>query len=130
MKKLQLLALALPLLVLPHNGCAQEQVNVVGAETAGTISDLGQNTIVVRSETSSSPMRYSSTQSTSYVDDMGRPVSVETVRSGLPVTVHYTRDGNRLIADKVVVRKTTVTTTEGPATAEKQTRTTTTTETR
>ena len=109
---------------------AQEQMSsVTTTETAGTISELGQDTIVVRSETSSSPMRYSSTQSTTYVDETGTPVSVEMVKSGLPVTVYYTRDGNRLVADIVVVRKTT-STTEAPIHTEKQTRTTTTTESR
>lgn len=129
MKKIQSLTLALSLLALPCSMYAQEQMSVTTTETAGTISELGQDTIVVRSETSSSPMRYSSTQSTTYVDETGTPVSVETVKSGLPVTVYYTRDGNRLVADKVVVRKTT-TTTEAPIHTEKQTRTTTTTESR
>jgi len=129
MKKIQSLTLALSLLALPCSMYAQEQMNVTTTETAGTISELGQDTIVVRSETSSSPMRYSSTQSTTYVDETGMPVSIETVKSGLPVTVYYTRDGNRLVADKVVVRKTT-TTTEAPIRTEKQTSTTTTTESR
>jgi len=130
MKKIQLLALSLSLLSLPCSVPAQEQMSVVTTETAGTISDMGQDTIVVQSESSSSPMRYNSTQNTTYVDDAGMPVSIETVKSGLPVTVYYTRDGNRLIADKVVVRKTTTTTTESPIGTEKQTRTTTTTEKR
>jgi len=130
MRKIQSLTLALSLLALPCSLYAQEQMSVTTTETAGTISELGQDTIVVRSETSSSPMRYSSTQSTTYVDETGTPVSVETVKSGLPVTVYYTRDGNRLVADKVVVRKTTTTTTEAPIHTEKQTRTTTATESR
>jgi hypothetical protein len=50
---------------------------------------------------------------------------VETVKSGLPVTVYYTRQGDRMIANKVVVRKST-TTTERPAIEEKRTTTTTT----
>jgi hypothetical protein len=62
------------------------------------------------SETSSSPMSYSYTKSTTYVDETGAPVSMETVKSGLPVTIYYTREGNRMVADKVVVQKTTTTT--------------------
>ena len=75
-------------------------------------------------------MNYSSTKSTTYVDETGAPVSVETVKSGLPVTVYYTREGDRMIAEKVVVRKTTTTTTERPVLQEKRTRTSTTTETK
>jgi len=33
------------------------------------------------------------------------PVSVKTVKSGLPVTVHYTKVGSLLMADQVIVRK-------------------------
>lgn len=130
MKKVQSFVLALSVLVLPCSVLAQEQMSVTTTETAGTISELNPDTIVVRSETSSSPMRYSSTKSTTYVDETGAPVSVETVKSGLPVTVYYTRDGDRMIADKVMVRKTTTTTTENPMIETKQTRTTTTTETK
>jgi len=130
MKKVQSFILALSVLVLPCTALAQEQMRMTTTETAGTISELNPDTIVVRSETNSSPMRYSSTKSTTYVDETGAPVSVETVKSGLPVTVYYTRDGDRMIADKVMVRKTTTTTTENPMIETKQTRTTTTTETK
>lgn len=130
MKKVQSFILALSVLVLPCSALAQEQMRMTTTETAGTISELGQDTIVVRSETSSSPMRYSSTKSTTYVDETGAPVSIETVKSGLPVTVYYTRDGDRMIADKVMIRKTTTTTTGNPMIETKQTRTSTTTETK
>ena len=33
----------------------------------------------------------------------GAPVSVETVKSGLPVTVNFTREGDRMNAVKVIV---------------------------
>ena len=101
-------------------------MTVTTTETAGTISEVSPDAIVVRTETSSTPMNYSYTKSTTYVDDTGAPVSMETVKSGLPVTVYYTREGDRLIANKVVVRKTT-TTTDKPMIQKKQTSTTTTT---
>ena len=119
---------ALTMLIMPCGSFAQqEKVTVTTTQTAGTVSDVRPDTIVVRSETSSSPMSYSSTKTTTYVDDTGAPVSMETVKSGLPVTVYYTSEGDRLIANKVVVRKTT-TTTEKPVIEEKRTTTTTTTE--
>ena len=130
MKKVIPFVLALAVLMMP---CAlfaqQEKVTVTTTETAGTISEVSPDAIVVRTETSSTPMNYSYTKSTTYVDDTGAPVSMETVKSGLPVTVYYTREGDRLIANKVVVRKTT-TTTDKPMIQKKQTSTTTTTETR
>ena len=73
--------------------------------SSGTVSEFGPERIVIRSETAKSPLGYTFTKTTTYVDEDGAPVSVETVKSGLPVTVYYTRDGDRMIANKVVVRR-------------------------
>jgi hypothetical protein len=105
---------------------AAVSTTVSTTETAGTISEFSPDTIVVRSETAPAPIRYSYSKTTTYVDDTGAPVSIETVKSGLPVTVFYTREGDRMIANKVVVRKST-TTTAKPVVEEKRSTTTTTT---
>ncbi len=62
------------------------------------------------------------------MDETGAPLTIETVKSGLPVTVYYTKVGDRLVANRVVVRKATVATPAAPAIIEKKTTTTTTTE--
>jgi hypothetical protein len=97
---------------------------VVGATTttttAGTISEFSPDTIIVRSETSPEPIRYSYTKTTTYVDDTGAPVSLETVRSGLPVTVHYVREGDRVIANRVIVHRKKTVTTDAPVVREER----------
>ncbi|MEO6053018.1 MAG: hypothetical protein ABIP97_03315 [Chthoniobacterales bacterium] len=98
--------------------------------TAGTISEFSPNTIIVKSDTATTPVSYSYTKSTTYVDEAGAPVSIETVKSGLPVTVSYVKEGDHMVANRVVVRKSTTTTTAAPAAViEKKTTTTTTTTT-
>ena len=93
---------------------------------AGTVSQFSPDTIVVRSTTSAAPMSYSYTKTTTYVDQNGVPVSMDVVKSGVPVTVYYTQDGDRMIASKVVVQR--ATTTDAPSSVEiKKTTTTTTT---
>jgi len=82
--------------------------------SAGTVSQFSPDTIVVKSTTSADPISYSYTKTTSYVDQDGNPVSSETVKSGAPVTVYYTQDGDKMVATKVVVRKTTTTTAPTP----------------
>ena len=72
----------------------------------GTVSQFGPDTIVVKTATAANPVTYSYTKTTTYVDENGKAVSVETVKSGLPVTVYYDRSGNKMVATKVVVRKT------------------------
>ena len=138
MKKVKSFVIAAAVLMMPCAVFAQDRMTTVdtssssSTETVGTVSELRPDTIVVRSETNAAPTNYTYTKKTTYVDENGAPVSVETVKSGLPVTVYSTREGDRLVADKVVVRKTTTTTTENPAMPmqEKRTRTSTTTETK
>ncbi len=103
---------------------AQTAVTTSTTTTAGTISEFGPETIVVRSETSPEPIRYSYSKSTTYVDETGAPVSMEVVKSGLPVTVHYIMEGDRMVANRVIVRKST--TTSAPASVEEKKTTTTT----
>ena len=92
--------------------------------TAGTISEFGPGGIVVRTTTQKEPLRYGSTKTTTYVDEDGNPVSVQTVKSGLPVTVYYTKIGGKLVATKVIVRKAVVA--PKPVVVEEETTTTTT----
>ena len=128
MKKIILSVAAMTFLMMPIGVFAQDKVTVTTTENAGTISEVSPDTLVIRSETSTTPTHYTYTKKTIYVDERGMPVSMETVKSGLPVTVYYTTEGNQMVADKVVVRRTT-TTTSNPVTQEK-TSTTTTTETK
>lgn len=86
-------------------GAVEEQRTTTTTNTVGTISKFGQDDFFIKSETSPEPIRYLYSTKTTYVDENGAPVSVETVRSGLPVTVYFTREGDRMNATKVIVRK-------------------------
>ena len=92
--------------------------------SAGTISEFGSGAIVIRSETAPEPVRYISRQTTTYVDETGAPVSIEMVKSGLPVTVHYIKEGDQMVASRVIVRRAATTTTTAPVVRERQTTTT------
>jgi hypothetical protein len=76
----------------------------------GTISSFEPQGFVVRSE-AAAPTTYSYTKSTQYVDEAGNVVTRESITPDVPVTVHYIREGDQLVADRVVVHKTTTTTT-------------------
>jgi hypothetical protein len=92
--------------------------------STGTISEFSPDMIVVTSTAAKEPIRYRYTKRTTYVDEVGAPVSLEVVKSGLPVTVHYVREGNELFASKVIVQKVA---SPAPTVIEKKTTTTTTT---
>jgi hypothetical protein len=73
--------------------------------TSGTVSDLTSGALIVQSPSESAPLSYSYSKTTTYVDEDGNPVAVETLKSGAPVTVYYTKGTDGLTASKVVVRK-------------------------
>jgi len=94
------------LIAVANVGLAQEAVvRTTSTTSAGTVTEFSPDTIVVRSETAPEPVRYIYRKTTSYVDEEGNPVSMEVVKSGLPVTVQYVREGDQLVASKVIVRK-------------------------
>jgi CRISPR/Cas system-associated exonuclease Cas4 (RecB family) len=101
------------------------QSTTTTTSSAGTISDFSPDAMTVRTETSSTPVNYTFSKTTTYVDENGNPVSVDVVKSGVPVTVYYTQDGDHMLASKVVVRK--VVTTDPATTVIEQKKTTTTT---
>ena len=110
---------------------AQDSVQSTTTTTtnsAGTITTFNPDTIAIKTTTTSEPVSYSYTKSTTYVDENGAPVSMTLVKSGLPVTVYYVRDGGRMIASKVIVRRAVIEVPVAPVVEEKKTSTTTTTD--
>jgi hypothetical protein len=78
----------------------------------GTVSQFTPSDIAVKVNTSQTPIHYTFTKTTTYVDENGNPISVETVKTGVPVTVYYEKSGDGLVADKIVVKKGVSTTTD------------------
>jgi hypothetical protein len=136
-RKVANLTLVLAAFLLVHTAVAQTTTESTTTTTtsAGTVTQVGPETLVVTpaasstSTTTTTPVAYSYSKTTTYVDELGNPVSVETVKSGLPVTVYYSRVGDKMVASKVIVRKATTVTPVTPVapTIEKKTSTTTTT---
>ncbi len=96
---------------MPADSSTTATTTVTTTTSDGTISQFSPDSIVIKSTTSADPLTYSYTKTTTYVDQEGNPVSIQTVKSGVPVTVYYAKDGTKLVATKIVVRKTTTTTT-------------------
>ena len=70
---------------------------------AGLVTEIAPDGFTIRSKDGTPGVRFFNASKIAYLDDTGRPVSRELVTSGLPVTVLYTRVGERLIAERVVV---------------------------
>jgi hypothetical protein len=107
---------------------AQTSTTVTTTNGAFTEYVPGSETMVVRSEAGTSPLRYSVTKQTTIVDDTGAPVAIERISPGSQLSIQYTGSGDRLVASRVVVRRAaTSTETTVPVVTGQQTNTTTTT---
>ena len=108
------------------------QTNTTVTTTNGAFTEYvpGSETMVVRSESDSSPLRYSVTKQTTIVDEAGAPVAIDRISPGSPLSIQYTGSGDRLVASRVVVQRAATATTavtSVPAATGQQTNTTTTT---
>ena len=65
----------------------------------------GSETMVIRSETGTTPLRYTVTKQTTIVDESGAPISVERISAGSPLSIQYTGTGDHLVASRIVVQK-------------------------
>jgi multidrug resistance efflux pump len=103
---------------------AQDSSVTTTTTTAGTVREFTPDAFTVSTTSSPAPVRYTYSKSTTYVDENGNPVAMETVRSGAPVTVYYDRDGDQMRATKVVVRKSVDTSSDGSSVSRETTTTT------
>ena len=90
--------------------------------SAGTITAYspGSDYITFRSTTDTAPVKYYYTKKTTILDPEGRTVEWSAIRPDLPATVYYVKEGDRVVARKIVLSQ--------PVIQKKETTTTTTTQ--
>jgi len=84
---------------------AQATTTVTTTNGAFTEYVPGSETMVVRSEAGTSPLRYSVTKQTTIVDETGAPVAIDRISPGSQLSIQYTGSGDQLVASRVVVRR-------------------------
>jgi hypothetical protein len=74
---------------------------------SGTVTAYtpGSDYISFRSETSTAPVKYYYTKSTTVVDPEGRTVELSALRPEMPVTYTYVKEGDRMVVTKVTLTK-------------------------
>src|SRR6266513_1461226 len=73
--------------------------------SAGTITAYspGSDYITFRSTTDAVPLKYYYTKNTTILDPEGRTVEWSAIRPDLPATVYYVKEGDRVVARKIVL---------------------------
>jgi hypothetical protein len=96
---------------------AQATTTVTTTKGAFTVYVPGSETMVVRTETSSAPLRYVVSKQTTIVDESGAPVAIERISPGSPLSIQYTGTGEHLVASRIVVQRPAAVITEPVTTA-------------
>lgn len=85
---------------------SQTTTTTTTTEGTGTITEYTPGNTIVLKE-SSGPMTYHFGKTVTYVTRSGTPLDEETVRTkvkvGVPVRVHYVREGDNMLVDRVIL---------------------------
>ncbi len=73
-------------------------------ENVGTISEFSPGaTIVLSTPGAGEPVHYKLGPSVTYMNAKGKVITAERMKKGRKVRVHYVKDGNDMVVDKVTV---------------------------
>ena len=89
------------------------------ATATGTFATYapGSTDFMFRPSPNAAPVRYYQTKNTAIVDAEGHAVDQSAVRPGVGATIYYSKSGDRMIAQKIVVSESTATEKKGAKTA-------------
>src|SRR5690349_10774361 len=65
-------------------------------EVVGTVTTRSPDAVVVRTKEAAEPVRYAFTKTTEYVDEAGNRVEASIVKTGVPVSIRYVKEGDRM----------------------------------
>ncbi len=75
-------------------------------ESAGTVTDFTPGEMMVLKTEAVEPVRYKFSKQVTYVTSDGRVIQPSTIRKDSKVQVHYVKNGDDMLVDKVIVTKT------------------------
>jgi hypothetical protein len=83
------------------------QTSTTVTTTRGAFNEYvpGSQTMVVRTESAQSPIRYSVTKQTTVVDASGAPVAIDRISPGSQLAIDYSGSGDRMVANRIVVQR-------------------------
>ena len=74
-------------------------------ESTGTVTDFTPGQVMVLKTEAVEPVRYKFSKQVTYVTSDGRVIQPSEVRKDSKVRVHYVKDGDDMLVDKVIVTK-------------------------
>ena len=75
-------------------------------ESTGTVTEYTPGEMIVVKTEAVEPVRYKFSKQVTYVTSDGRVIQPSEIRKDSKVQVHYVKDGDNMLVDKVIVTKT------------------------
>jgi len=72
-------------------------------ENVGTISEFTPGSTLVLSAGTGEPVHYKLAKNVTYINAKGKEIKAERIRKDRKVRVHYTKEGNDMVVDKVTI---------------------------
>ena len=72
-------------------------------ESTGTVTDFTPGQMMVLKTEAAEPMRYKFGKTVTYVTSDGQVIEASKIRKDSKVRVHYIKDGDDMVVDKVIV---------------------------
>ena len=86
------------------NGTTETQTTT--SESTGTVTEFTPGQMMVLKTEAVEPVRYKFSKQVTYVTSDGRVIQPSKIRKDSKVQVHYVKDGDNMMVDKVIVTKT------------------------
>ena len=85
---------------------ATTETTTTTTESTGTVTDFTPGQMIVVKTEAVEPVRYKFSKQVTYVTSDGRVIQPSEIRKDSKVQVHYVKDGDDMLVDKVIVTKT------------------------
>ena len=72
-------------------------------ENVGVISEFTPGSVIVLKSETGEPVRYKLGTNVTYINGKGKEIKAERIRKDRKVRVHYVKDGNDMVVDKVTI---------------------------
>jgi len=84
-------------------GDTQSSTTTTTTESTGTVTEFSPGSSLVLSTGSGEPVHYRFSKSVTYVTPDGKVIEASKVRKDSKVRVHYMKEGNDMVVDRVIV---------------------------
>jgi len=82
------------------------ETSTTTTETYGTVTDFSPGASLVLSTGSGEPVQYRFSKTVTYVTPDGKVIDASRIKKNSKVRVHYIKEGNDMLVDKVIVTDT------------------------